>query len=85
MLFLDRRVYLGSVVVLISAGLLYRQGAFPAEPTVGLLILVLVIAAVHAGFFTLWVNKARMIEASDAYERQLALSCELLMADGAPQ
>lgn len=43
---------------------------------------VLVIAAIHAFYFGVWVNKKPVMAAARQYARQLILSCEGLMAGG---
>ncbi|YCI07030.1 hypothetical protein M1D34_31795 (plasmid) [Ensifer sp. D2-11] len=45
---------------------------------------VLVVAAIHAGFFLFLVSERAVAQASDQYARQLLLSCENLMKDVAP-
>lgn len=47
------------------------------------LLLVLLVAALHAAYFVYFVTIDAVVEAADAYASQLVLSAEALIADGA--
>lgn len=70
---------LNVVVVLICLLILSRELNVPNDPTLLQVFTVLVIGAIHALYFLFFVNKKAVMEASDQYARQLALSCETLM------
>ncbi|WP_156941534.1 hypothetical protein [Mesorhizobium sp. WSM2561] len=53
----------------------------PSDPSLLQVFTVLVIAAIHAGYFFFFVEKAAVLEASDQCGRQLILSCEALMSE----
>lgn len=68
-------LFLNLVTVAASVLLIYRSDG-ASLPQYGV---VLVVAAVHALYFLFGVTKKSVMEASDQYGRQLALSCETLM------
>ena len=67
------------ITLVASAVMLWEQGLFPGEPERGLLVVVLVIALIHALFFFVAVTDKAVMEASDNYERQLALATETFL------
>ena len=73
---------LNLVVVVATVAMLIEPRIFPGEPPPGLEVVVLVIAAIHGSLFTFGVSANAVREASDQYERQLALSCETLLEAG---
>ncbi|KYH01913.1 hypothetical protein [Bradyrhizobium sp. DOA1] len=77
---------LNLLVVLISAGVLYH-GSVPFQDishVEGRVIVVLVVAVLHAIYIGVGVNRSVVAEAAKSYGRQLILSCETLMSKAAP-
>ena len=70
---------LNLAVILICIQIISARIDFPNDPTLTQVFTVLVIAAIHACYFFLFVSENAVIEASDQYARQLILSCESLM------
>jgi hypothetical protein len=74
-------------VVLLGAWLLYR-GSVPfqnIQHVEGRIIVVFVVAVLHALYLGFGVNKKAVSEAAQSYARQLILSCETLMNKANPQ
>ncbi|MES0030376.1 hypothetical protein [Mesorhizobium sp. M0040] len=72
---------LNALVVGVCLLIISRKMNVPNDPSLLQVFTVLVIAAIHAGFFFFFVGKKTALEASDQYGRQLILSCETLMAE----
>lgn len=70
-------ILLNFATVVLSVWLIHRSNG-TALPQYGV---VLVVAAVHAIYFLFAVTRTSVLQASDHYGRQLALSCESLMKD----
>ena len=74
---------LNLIVVVICAGLLwYNAPINTADPFTGRVIVVLVVAAVHALYIIAVVNQRSVIAAARTYARQLILSTEAFLAAG---
>jgi ABC-type multidrug transport system fused ATPase/permease subunit len=76
-----------NVVVVIIAAFLLMWALPPAwtHPMVQRLVVVLIIAALHAMFILTWATERSVVDAADQYARQLILSTENLMKPFAPQ
>jgi hypothetical protein len=77
---------LNLLIVIISGCVLYH-GSVPfqdIEHVEGRVIVVFVVAVLHALYIGLGVNRAAVAEAAKSYARQLILSCETLMAKAKP-
>lgn len=77
---------LNLLVVAISECVLYH-GSVPFQDiqhVEGRVIVVFVVAVLHALYIGLGVNRAAVAEAAKSYARQLLLSCETLMAKAKP-
>ncbi|RWP25157.1 MAG: hypothetical protein EOR02_29960 [Mesorhizobium sp.] len=72
---------LNVIVVLICLAILSRHLDVPNDPSLMQVFTVLIIAAIHAGYFYFFVGRKAVVEASDQYARQLILSCETLMSE----
>lgn len=72
---------LNAIVVVTCLLSLSRKMDVPNDPSLLQVFTVLMISAIHAGFFFFFVSKRAVLEASDQYGRQLILSCETLMAE----
>jgi hypothetical protein len=76
---------LNILTVLFSIAILFAGGPFAALSAFkSRLVVVFVVAAIHALYIGLAVNLAAVGEAAKAYARQLILSCETLMAPAKP-
>jgi hypothetical protein len=74
---------LNVLVVLLCLGLLWRWAPInPEDDLTGRVIVILVIAAIHAAYIALVVSKQGLIDASRTYARQLILSSEAFFSDG---
>ena len=77
---------LNLLIVIISGCALYH-GSIPFQDMQhieGRVIVVFVVAVLHALYISLGVNKSAVAEASIAYARQLILSCETLLGKEKP-
>jgi hypothetical protein len=77
---------LNLLVVIISGGVLYH-GSVPFQDiqhVEGRVIVVFVVAVLHALYIGLGVNRAAVAEAAKSYARQLILSCETLLGKVKP-
>jgi len=74
-------------VVVLSAWVLYR-GSVPFQDiqhVEGRIVVVFVVAVLHALYIGLGVSKTAVAEAAKSYARQLILSCETLMSKVKPE
>ena len=69
-------------VVLICGGLLWYH--WPADKMMARIMVVFVVAAAHALYFLLVVDKESVKAAARTYARQLILSCEAFLTGSAP-
>lgn len=67
------------LAVLIAASIAFYGYWFADLRNIAGFAFVLVVGVVHAVFFLMLVNKAAVVETSDAYFRQLIGSCEILI------
>jgi hypothetical protein len=77
---------LNLIVVAICAGLLWRNAPINiADGFTGRVLVVLVVAAIHAVYIVGVVNQHSVIAAARTYARQLILSTETFLAAGKPK
>ena len=72
-------LWLNVIVVAVCAFLLWRLSWSIDTPLGGKVAVVLIVAAAHAAYMLLAVNRKAVWDASRAYGRELILSCESLM------
>jgi len=73
---------LNVIVVALCCGLLWQRWPLGMEDDLTTrIVVVLVIAVIHALYIAFVVSKASLMEAARTYARQLILSCETFLAD----